>query len=123
MSSKIDNCDTARRTFVGLFASVALCETFRPSMDAAQDGELSQPREGIFELGDFTLEKGATLRRAKLAYKTHGRLNRDKSNAILYPTQFAAQHGDIEWPIGPGKALDPSKYFIVVLDQLGNGLS
>ena len=69
-------------------------------MDAAQDGELLQPMEGIFELGDFTLEKGPTLRRAKLAYKTHGRLNRDKSNAILYPTQFAAQHDDIEWPIG-----------------------
>jgi homoserine O-acetyltransferase len=63
------------------------------------------------------------LRKAKLAYKIHGRLNRDKSNAILYPTQFAAQHGDIEWLIGPGKALDPAKYFIIVLDQLGNGLS
>jgi homoserine O-acetyltransferase len=92
-------------------------------MDAAQVSELPQPREGIFELGDFPLERGTTLRKAKLAYKTHGRLNRDKSNAILYSTQFAAQHGDIEWPIGPGKALDPAKYFIVVLDQLGNGLS
>jgi len=74
-------------------------------------------------LGDFALRSGITLRAAKLAYKTHGRLNADKSNAILYPTPFPAHHGDIEWPIGPGRALDPDKYFIIVLDQLGNGLS
>jgi len=40
-----------------------------------------------------------------------------------YPTPYPAQHGDIEWLIGPGKALDPDKNFIIVLDQLGNGLS
>jgi homoserine O-acetyltransferase len=81
------------------------------------------PREGVFELGDMQLQSGATLRNARLAYKTHGGLNSAKSNAILYPTQFAAQHGDIEWLIGPGRALDPNKNFIIVLDQLGNGLS
>jgi homoserine O-acetyltransferase len=69
------------------------------------------------------LQSGVTLRNASLAYKTHGELNSAKSNTILYPTQFAAQHGDIEWLIGPGRALDPDKYFIIVLDQLGNGLS
>jgi homoserine O-acetyltransferase len=77
----------------------------------------------VFELGDFALQSGTTLSSAKLAYKTHGRLNAERSNAILYPTPFAAQHGDIEWLIGPGLALDPDKYFIIVLDQLGNGLS
>lgn len=81
------------------------------------------PREGVFELGDMQLKSGATLRNARLAYKTHGELNSAKSNAILYPTQFAAQHGDIEWMIGSGRALDPDRHFIIVLDQLGNGLS
>src|SRR5688572_10229904 len=81
------------------------------------------PREGVFALGDFPLQSGSTLRQAKLAYKTHGQLNAAKSNVILYPTSFAAQHGDIEWLIGPGRALDPDRYFVIVLDQLGNGLS
>jgi homoserine O-acetyltransferase/O-succinyltransferase len=81
------------------------------------------PREGVFDLGNMQLQAGVTLRNARLAYKTHGELNSTKSNAILYPPQFAAQHGDIEWLIGPGRALDPDKYFIIVLDQLGNGLS
>ena len=89
----------------------------RPQVTAAQS------LEGVFELGDFALRSGATLRQAKLAYKTHGQLNAERSNAILYPTPFPAHHGDIEWPIGPGRALDPDKYFIIVLDQLGNGLS
>jgi homoserine O-acetyltransferase len=79
--------------------------------------------ESVFELGDLTLQTREVLRNAKLAYKTHGQLNAAKNNVILYPTQFAAQHNDIEWLIGPGRALDPDKNFIVVLDQLGNGLS
>lgn len=83
----------------------------------------AQALEGVFDLGDLALRSGATLRQAKLAYKTHGQLNAERSNAILYPTPFAAHHGDIEWPVGPGRALDPDKYFIIVLDQLGNGLS
>jgi homoserine acetyltransferase len=66
--------------------------------------------EGVFELGDLALQSGTVFRNAKLAYKIHGQLNTDRSNAILYPTPIAAQHGDIEWLIGPGKALDPDRY-------------
>lgn len=71
----------------------------------------------------MALESGAVLRNAFIGYKSHGRLNADRTNAILYPTQFAAQHGDVEWLIGPGRALDPDRYFILVVDQLGNGVS
>jgi homoserine O-acetyltransferase len=80
-------------------------------------------QEGVFELGDLRLQSGKTLPNAKIGYKTHGRLNADNSNVILYPTPFPAHHSDIEWLIGPGKALDPDQYFIIALDQLGNGLS
>ncbi len=80
-------------------------------------------QEGVFDLGELPLRSGGVLPEAKLAYKTHGRLDAARSNVILYPTQYAAQHDDVEWLIGPGKALDPDRYFIIVLDQLGNGLS
>lgn len=79
--------------------------------------------EAAFNLGDFVLECGITLREAKIAYKTHGTLDAAKSNLILYPTPYSAHHTDIEWLIGPGKALDPQRYCIVVADMLGNGLS
>ncbi|MDX6585282.1 MAG: homoserine O-acetyltransferase/O-succinyltransferase [Solirubrobacterales bacterium] len=41
-----------------------------------------------FDLGDFTLQNGFTLRAAKLAYKTYGTLNADKTNVIVYPTWY-----------------------------------
>ena len=88
-----------------------------------EQDQASLPAEGVFELGDMRLESGVTLPKAAIGYKTHGQLNAARSNVILYPTPYPAQHGDIEWLIGRGKALDPDKYFIIVLDQLGNGLS
>ena len=42
---------------------------------------------------------------------------------ILHPTSYGAQHYDLEWAIGEGKALDPSKYFIIIPNMFGNGLS
>lgn len=77
----------------------------------------------VFELGDVRLQHGATLRDAKLAYKTYGELNGDKSNAIVYPTWYSGQHYDNEWLIGEGMALAPSRYFIIIPNMLGNGLS
>jgi homoserine O-acetyltransferase len=120
--SDSDSPDSARRDFlrsVGALGAGALLTTG----NGAAQIKPADATEGVFDLGDFALRSGATLRQAKLAYKTHGRLNADRSNAILYPTPFPAHHGDIEWPIGPGRALDPDTYFIIVLDQLGNGLS
>jgi homoserine O-acetyltransferase/O-succinyltransferase len=77
----------------------------------------------IFELGDVVLQQGATLRDAKLAYKTYGTLNEDKSNAIVYPTWYSGRHWENEWLIGEGMGLDPNEYFIIVPNMLGNGLS
>ncbi|MER5227195.1 alpha/beta fold hydrolase [Streptomyces flaveus] len=76
-----------------------------------------------FQLGDFTTQGGATLRGAHLAYTTYGELNADKSNVIVYPTWYSGRHWDNEWLIGPGMALDPAEYFIIVPNMLGNGLS
>ncbi|MGF9977096.1 alpha/beta fold hydrolase [Viridibacillus arvi] len=77
----------------------------------------------LFELGDVSLQSGDTLPNAILAYKTYGKLNEAKNNVIVYPTWFAGLHTDNEWLIGTGKALDPEKYFIIVPNMLGNGLS
>lgn len=77
----------------------------------------------IYSLGDVLLQSGQKLPQAFLAYKTYGTLNTAKSNVIVYPTWFAGQHTDNEWLIGSGKALDPDKYFIIVPNMFGNGLS
>ncbi|MEN1968002.1 alpha/beta fold hydrolase [Lentibacillus sp. N15] len=77
----------------------------------------------IFELGDVTLQSGVKLPNAFLAFKTYGTLNQDKSNVVVYPTAFGDTHKNNEWLIGNGMALDPEKYFIIVPNLLGNGLS
>ncbi|TWT11672.1 alpha/beta fold hydrolase [Reyranella sp. CPCC 100927] len=77
----------------------------------------------VFDLGDVRLQRGATLRGCKLAYKTFGQLNAQKDNAIVYPTWYSGQHYDNEWLVGDGMALDPQKYFIIIPNMLGNGLS
>ncbi|WP_166345313.1 alpha/beta fold hydrolase [Phytoactinopolyspora limicola] len=77
----------------------------------------------VFEIPDFTLECGLTLRPARVAYKTYGTLNADKSNAIVYPTWYSGRHWENEWLIGPGMGLDPERWFIIVPNMLGNGLS
>src|SRR2546430_2109923 len=76
-----------------------------------------------FDLGDFTLSGGATLRGARLAYKTYGTLSESRDNAIVYPTWYSGRHWENEWLIGEGMALDPARYFVVVPNMLGNGLS
>jgi homoserine O-acetyltransferase/O-succinyltransferase len=77
----------------------------------------------IFNLGATVLQRGLTIPSLQLAYQTYGTLAPDKRNAVLYPTSYGAQHTDIEWLIGPGRILDPSKYFIIIANKFGNGLS
>jgi homoserine O-acetyltransferase len=77
----------------------------------------------IWDAGDFVLQSGQTIRGCKLAYKTFGTLNAAKDNAIVYPTWYSGHHTENEWLVGEGMALDPTKYFIIVPNMLGNGLS
>lgn len=79
--------------------------------------------EGRFELGDFKLQSGAVIPDAFLGYATHGTLNDTRDNVIVYPTWYTGRHAGAEPYIGPGKALDPERYFIVVPDMFTNGLS
>src|ERR1700710_2989694 len=80
-------------------------------------------RHEIFALGDFPLASGEVLRDARLSFKTHGRLAPGRDNVIVYPTSYSAQHPDLEWLIGPDGILDPTRWFIVIPDMFGNGLS
>ena len=78
----------------------------------------------LFSLGDFVLEEDYTLRDCRLAYATFGELNEAKDNAILVTTWYSGTHQIMrDVYIGPGRALNPEEYFIVAINQIGNGLS
>ena len=73
--------------------------------------------------GAFALENGAVLRDAQLRYQTYGSLNADRSNVVVVChalTGNASLHawwGDL---LGPGRAFDTDRYFIVCSNILGS---
>lgn len=77
-----------------------------------------------YDLGDFELEDGGTIRSLKIAYSTFGELSPKRDNAILFPTWYSGTSKILEQAyVGRGRALDPAKYFIILANQIGNGLS
>jgi homoserine O-acetyltransferase len=79
----------------------------------------------------ISLESGATLSPVEVAYQTYGELNPDRSNAILVLHAFtgdaqaagiSAETGKPGWwdaMIGPGRAFDTDKYFVICSNVLG----
>jgi homoserine O-acetyltransferase len=82
-----------------------------------------QPPHQLYSEGDLGLESGEAIKDFAISYVTHGTLNAKKSNAILMVTAISGNHHRIDFMIGPGKALDPQKYFIICTDAIGNGFS
>jgi homoserine O-acetyltransferase len=82
-----------------------------------------QPPHQLYSEGDLKLESGEAIKDFSISYVTHGKLNEKKSNAILMVTAIGGNHHRIDFMIGPGKALDPDKYFIICADAIGNGLT
>src|SRR5512146_3518012 len=74
-------------------------------------------------IGNLKLQNGQIIRDCRLGYRTFGQLNDDKSNAVLFPTWFGGRTQDLVELIGPGKLVDSSKYFVVAVDALGDGIS
>ena len=81
--------------------------------------------------GPIQLDSGRILNDVTVAYETYGELNKEKSNAILIchaltgDAHAAGWHkgdkkpGWWEMVIGPGKAIDSEKYFIICSNVLG----
>ena len=77
------------------------------------------------------LDCGVALGPYRMAYQTYGRLNADKSNAILIchaltGDQFVVERHPVTgkpgwWDslVGPGKVIDPARYFIICTNVLG----
>ena len=78
----------------------------------------------LISIGRLDLEEGGTIPDCQLAVTTWGELSDAKDNAILITTWYSGTHQiwrDIY--VGPDHALNPERYFIVAINQIGNGLS
>src|SRR4051794_4612644 len=105
-----------------------------PASGAWRPGDDPGQRQFLSFAGDrpFVLEGGGTLRDISLAYETWGTLDDDASNAILVCHALTGDshaagplvtgHPTNGWwddLIGPGRALDTDKYFVVCANVLG----
>ncbi|MCB1748695.1 MAG: alpha/beta fold hydrolase [Gammaproteobacteria bacterium] len=75
-----------------------------------------------FRIAGFTTQSGVTLD-VDLAYKTFGTLSAAADNAVLIPTFYGGRHAETEFMLAPGRAIDPARHFVVVVNMLGNGCS
>ena len=99
---------------------------FALTLFAAQTAFAHGPKDPPHQthaLGELKLESGEVIRDFSISYVTHGTLNANKSNAVLMVTAIGGNHHRIDYLIGPGRAFDPSKYFIISTDAIGNGLT
>lgn len=80
----------------------------------------------------LAFRSGAVLPRYQLAYETYGKLNADKSNAILVCHALSGNHhvagyyagepkstGWWDNMVGPGKPVDTDKFFVIGVNNLG----
>ncbi len=79
------------------------------------------------DLGHCTLDSGETIHHCRVGYRTFGTLNAAGDNAVLMPTWLNGRTEDLLSLVGaaPSKTrlIDTTKYYAVLLDSLGDGVS
>ena len=109
---------------------IAVCLRFClflwPAVTLAQGSPPAPAGEGaqqFAEFGPFKLRDGLLIQDFRLGYRTLGKLNAEKSNAVLWPTWLGGKTEDLLKFIGPGSVVDSTKYFVILVDAIGNGVS
>jgi len=131
----------ARATWIAGLLALALsaCAETRPAHTNGNGGSVNPPDaldrvlSRTFTVPAFKLESGVVLPELTLAYETYGRLAPDGRNAILVSHGFTSNHhaagkyavtdqvaGWWDGLIGPGKAIDSDRYFVVSSNMLGS---
>jgi homoserine O-acetyltransferase len=103
----------------------------------AQENSNTQPQlltqKQVHRIADFTTFNGQSIKEVRLGWESYGELNAGKSNAILITHYFTgtshaagkyaasdATSGYWDSIIGPNKAIDTNKFFVVSMDSLAN---
>ena len=108
--------DVRRFIAILLFAGLASCAAH------AQSVPMGGARQ-FAELGDLNLRGGGVIHDFRIGYRTLGKLNADRSNAILWPTWLGGRTEDLLPFVGPANVVDTGKYFVILVDSIGNGAS
>jgi len=74
-------------------------------------------------IGDLKLESGEVIRDCIVGYRAFGEINAQKNNVVVFPTFLGGRSADLEGRIGPGKLVDSTRYYVIAVDSLADGIS
>jgi homoserine O-acetyltransferase len=100
---------------------------------ALRTEDIGTVEDRYFTIADFPLANGTVMPAATIAYETYGRLASHGRNAVLLTHGFTSSHhqagrnpangnntGAWDGLVGPGKAIDTDKLFVVASNMLGS---
>src|SRR5437660_12570697 len=111
---------------------LAVAATLAASPAAFAKGELLNVQKQTFVIENFRLQSGVVMPRVTIAYETYGELGPGGRNAVLLTHGFTSSHhlagaypgeppsGSWDGVVGPGKAIDTDKLFVVSSNMLGS---
>ncbi len=95
--------------------------------------DIGTVEDRFFTIRDFPLANGTVMPEARMAYETYGRLAPHGRNAVLITHGYTSGHhaagrnpangnlpGSWDGLIGPGKAIDTDRLFVVASNMLGS---
>jgi len=77
----------------------------------------------IASLGSCELSSGAAIPNCRIAYRTYGRLNASRTNAVLIPTWLLGRSEQWIDMLGKDKMIDTTKFYVILVDALADGRS
>ena len=99
-----------------LVAAVGLSVSLQPPA-AGQSGQR------FADLGTCPTSRGEVVRECRVGYRTFGRLNERRDNAVLVPTWHGGRSETMTFILGSDRWIDTTRYFAILVDKLGNGVS
>jgi homoserine O-acetyltransferase len=97
--------------------AVAALTAATPPPAVAQDGQR------FADLGTCTTARGEVIRECRIGYRTFGRLNARRDNAVMVPTWHGGRSETMTFILGPDRWVDTTRWFAIVVDKPGNGVS
>jgi homoserine O-acetyltransferase len=88
-----------------------------PATASAQSGQQ------FADLGTCSTARGEVVRECRVGYRTFGRLNERRDNAVLVPSWHGGRSETMIFILGPGGWVDTTRYFAILVDKPGNGVS
>ena len=104
------------------FSAIFLFSVFSCGVARAQSTSADGMQQ-FAELGDLKIRGGGVIHDFRIGYRTLGKLNADRSNAILWPTWLGGRTEDLLPFVGPANVVDTGRYFVILVDSIGNGAS